>query len=61
MARDYWQADKLRKAARLIEDAADNLYISYPHSPSRPDTKTLPAVQAMLDAAIECIKEAQPS
>jgi hypothetical protein len=61
MKRDYWQADKLRKAAQLITSAVDNLHIAYPHSPSRPDATTLPAVKSMIDAAVECIKEAQPS
>ncbi|MGB3042520.1 MAG: hypothetical protein WBB98_04980 [Xanthobacteraceae bacterium] len=61
MKRDYWQGDKLRKAAQLLTDADRNLHTSFPHSPARPDPTTLPAVVAMLSAAIECIKEAQPS
>lgn len=61
MKRDYWQNDKLRKAAQLLTDADRNLHVSYPHTSFRPDPTTLPAVEAMIAAAIECIKEAQPS
>lgn len=61
MSRDYWQKDKLTKAARLLTDAASNLHTEYPNSASHPDKSTLPAVESMLDAAIECIKQARPA
>lgn len=61
MERDYWQPEKLRHAARLLSDAACNLHTTYPASASRPDPDTLPAVRAMIAAALECISEAQPT
>lgn len=61
MIRDYWQTDLLRKAAKLLSAAADNLDTTYPHSASRPDPATLPAVKAMLKTAIDCIAQAQPT
>lgn len=61
MARDYWREQYLRDAARLLNDAADNLHTSYPHSNSSPNSATLPAVLAMIAAAEQCIKEAQPT
>ena len=59
--RDYWQKDRLLDAAKLIKDAADNLGTSYPYSATRPNPHTLPAVEAMLDAALLCIKNARPT
>jgi len=61
MKRDYWRPEKLRIAARLLNDACCNLHISYPDDPSRPDPDSLPAVRAMIEAAQRCIVEAQPS
>lgn len=56
----YWKPDKLEKASKLLSDAAHHLYIYYPDSASRPDQTALPAVKAMIEAALEYIKQAQP-
>lgn len=61
MRRDYWRPDELRHASRLLADAASNLHTAYPHSAAMPNSNTLPAVQAMIAAALECIRAAQPS
>ena len=61
MSRDYWQTDLLRKAAKLLSAAADNLDTAYPHSSSRPCPATLPAIKAMLETVIDCIAQAQPT
>jgi hypothetical protein len=58
--RGDWEPQELRNAARLLNDAADNLHIGYPFQPWRPNPTTLPAVQAMIDAALVCIQMAQP-
>lgn len=60
MTRDYWTPELLRDAARLLSDAATNLGTSYPHSKVTPNPVTLPAVQAMIAAAEDAIKAAQP-
>lgn len=59
--RDYWTPAKLKDAARLLNDAADHLNTAYPYSQTRPNPDTLPAVKAMIDAAIECVKAARPT
>lgn len=61
MTRDYWRSQYLRDAARLLNDAADNLGTTHPHSNSSPNPTTLPAVLAMIAAAEQCIKAAQPT
>lgn len=61
LKRDYWQVDLLRKAAKLLSAAADNLYTTYPHSSSRPCPDTLPAVKTMLETVVACIEQAQPT
>jgi hypothetical protein len=61
MVRNYWSPEELRNAARLLVDAADNLHVGYPHSNSRPNPTTLPAVEAMIASAKVCIQMAQPA
>lgn len=61
MSRDWWTPDELTKAARLLQDAASNLHTTYPDSARYPRPSTLPAVKAMIEAAIDCIKAAQPT
>jgi len=61
LKRDYWQSDMLLKAAQLLNDAARNLHTSFPNSSQRPEPATIPAVRAMIESALECIKQAQPS
>lgn len=60
MLRNYWDGRHLRQAAKLLSDAADNLYTAYPDSPSSPCPQTLPAVKAMIAAAQDSITAAQP-
>lgn len=41
-------------------DAERHLKTTYPHDARRPDPDTLPAVRAMIEAAIDCIIRSQP-
>lgn len=59
--REYWTPEELRNAARLLTDAAANLHTDYPHSYRYPNPTTLSAVRAMIEGALGCIKQAQPS
>ena len=60
MTRKSWSPELLRKAAKLLVDAADNLYTAYPYTPTNPCIRTVPAVTAMIDSAQECMIAAQP-
>lgn len=60
MPGNYWCTDSLRHAARLLVDAANNLHTAYPHHATKPCPRTLPAVEAMIHAALECVRHAQP-
>ena len=61
MARKYWQPSMLIKAAQLLTDASRNLHTSFPNSNVHPEPATIPAVMAMIESALECIKLAQPT
>ncbi len=60
MKQEYWLPDELRKAAHLLEGAASNLHTAFPHSNRSPHGATAVAAKAMIAAALECIKNAQP-
>lgn len=61
MERECWRSDHLMDASRLLHDAARHLDTSYPYSANDPNPQTLPAVRAMIAAALKCVEAAQPS
>lgn len=57
----YWDPERLRKAAELLNRAADFIRVSFPHSNARPDPDFLPSAESLIRAAEECIQKARPS